>query len=49
MSQYQARRTRYIFGEAGDGEVLVIKRRVTQDDMRSLYGISAFMSENPKQ
>jgi hypothetical protein len=36
MSQYQPRRARYIFGKAGDGEVLVIERRVTQEDVRSL-------------
>lgn len=42
MSQYQARRARYIFGEAGDGKVLVIQRRVTQDDVRSLYSQQCF-------
>jgi hypothetical protein len=29
ISQYQARRGRYIFWEAGDGKVLVIEVRVT--------------------
>ena len=29
VSQYQARRARYKFGEAGDGKVLVIERRIT--------------------
>ena len=39
VSQYQARRARYKFGETGDGEVLVIERRITEDDVRSLYDV----------
>ena len=33
ISQYQARRGRYIFGEAGDGKVLMIERRITEENV----------------